>query len=350
MHSAHDRDRAHHAVEDEQEDRHDREAREAGGEALVERLLAERRGDLRARDEVELERQRADLQQPREVLRGLDREAARDLGALRAVDAVGVLAEVDVRRRDQLVVEPDREVVRRPDRVLQPAVERRVVGAALGDLARRLGERAAALVGELHRDDRRAAAAVLEVLLRVLDVRAAEHRVVEHHPPLVDLALVLLLRRAPSSLRSTTTPSGTSRIFACSVRPCASRSSSRSAAVLLRDAVVDRLVRLLAERVEEPVVGVVVVDDRVALRRLVDRVEQPVDRLLAAVDRLRVGLAVGVEDVRLPVVEEHLRRRADLALGALGVLDAREAHVDLARRRSAAAPARRRRASRRARA
>ena len=69
MPSASDRDHAQHAVEDEQEERDDREAREAGDQALVERLLAERRRDLRARDQLEPERQRADLEQPREVLR-----------------------------------------------------------------------------------------------------------------------------------------------------------------------------------------------------------------------------------------------------------------------------------------
>ena len=49
--------------------------------ALVQRLLAQRGGDLRLRDQLELDRQRADLEQLREVLRRLDREAALDLGA-----------------------------------------------------------------------------------------------------------------------------------------------------------------------------------------------------------------------------------------------------------------------------
>ena len=48
-----DRDQAEHAVEDEQEERDDEEAGEARLQALVERLLAERGGDLRARDQLE---------------------------------------------------------------------------------------------------------------------------------------------------------------------------------------------------------------------------------------------------------------------------------------------------------
>ena len=106
-----DRDEAEDAVEDQQEQRDDDEARDARDEALVERLLAERRGHLRARDELQLDRQRAGLQNVRELLRGLDREAALDLRAGPPVDAVGVAAEVDERRRDELVVEHDREVL-----------------------------------------------------------------------------------------------------------------------------------------------------------------------------------------------------------------------------------------------
>ena len=128
------RDDAEHAVEDEQEERDDREAGDARLEALVERLLAERGRDLRARDQLELQRQGADLEHLRQVLRARDREAAGDLRAGRAVDAVRVLAVVDERDRDELVVERDREVVRARDRVGVQRVG--VVGAALGDLAR----------------------------------------------------------------------------------------------------------------------------------------------------------------------------------------------------------------------
>ena len=87
-----DRDEAQHAVEDEQEEGDDGEARDAGDEALVERLLAERGRDLRGRDQLEPDRQRAGLEEVGQPLGGLDREAAGDLRARAAVDAVGVLA------------------------------------------------------------------------------------------------------------------------------------------------------------------------------------------------------------------------------------------------------------------
>ncbi len=51
------------------------------------------------------DRQLARAQDARELARGGDREAALDLRARAAVDALGVLAEVDVRDRDDLVVE-----------------------------------------------------------------------------------------------------------------------------------------------------------------------------------------------------------------------------------------------------
>ena len=106
-----DGDQAEHAVEHEQEERHERQAHEAGGDALVERLLAQRGRDLRLRDQLELDRQRADLEQLGQVLGGLDREAALDVGAVRAVDPVGVLLEVDVGDGHQLAVEDGGEVL-----------------------------------------------------------------------------------------------------------------------------------------------------------------------------------------------------------------------------------------------
>ena len=61
-------------------------------QALVERLLTERRGDLGLRDQLELDRQRADAQVLGQVLRLLDRADAVDLRAGAAVDALRVLA------------------------------------------------------------------------------------------------------------------------------------------------------------------------------------------------------------------------------------------------------------------
>ena len=179
---------AEHAVEDEQEERDDQEAGDARLEALVERLLAERGRDLRARDQLEPQRQRAGLEHLRQVLGAGDREAAGDLRAGRAVDAVRVLAVVDERDRDELVVERDREVLRVRLRVRVERVG--VVGAALGDRGGDVLERLAALVGEVEGDDRLVAAALVEVLLRVLDVGAREARVVADDPEAVGVGRV----------------------------------------------------------------------------------------------------------------------------------------------------------------
>ena len=108
-----DRDRAEHAVEDQQEQAHHGEAEQTRDQALAERLFAERRRHLRLGDQVQLDRQRAGLQLVREVFRGGQREAAGDLRALRGVDPFRVLRVVDRRRRDHLAVEHDREVLQR---------------------------------------------------------------------------------------------------------------------------------------------------------------------------------------------------------------------------------------------
>ena len=60
--------------------------RGSGDQALVERLFAERRRDLRAGDQVEPDRQGARLELFGEFLRGADREAAGDLRAVGRVD------------------------------------------------------------------------------------------------------------------------------------------------------------------------------------------------------------------------------------------------------------------------
>ena len=68
---------------------------------------------------------------------------------------------------------------------------------------------------------------------------------------------------------------------------------------------------------------------RRALRRLLDRLVEPaIGCRVLAVD-VRVRLALRVEEVGLPVVEEQLGGRADLLGGALGVLDARQVDLDL---------------------
>ena len=162
---------AEHAVEDEQEEDRQGQARRARQEALVKRLLSERRRDLRLRDQLELDRQRADAQVLRQVLRLLDRADAVDLRARAAVDPLRVLDEVDRRQRDDPVVERDREALERlllrcPGRKQDP---RSALGLALGGARERL----APVVREVHRDDG-LVGALVEVLLGVLDVGAGE--------------------------------------------------------------------------------------------------------------------------------------------------------------------------------
>ena len=98
-----------------------------------------------------------------------------------------------------------------------------------------------------------------------------------------------------------------------------------------RQAVVERLLGGLVERVEARGGGRLTGRRHldVALGGALDRVVEAGDRLLPAVDLGVVGLAVLVEDVRFPVVEEELGGGADLARGALGVLDARQVDLDL---------------------
>ena len=88
-----------HQHEDDDAERSD----EAGDHALVDGILAEVGADGALLDHVELHRQLARRQADGEVVRALDRETAADL-RLAAEDRL-----VDVRRRQDLVVEDDRE-------------------------------------------------------------------------------------------------------------------------------------------------------------------------------------------------------------------------------------------------
>ena len=157
-------------------------------QALVERLLAERRRHLGLGDQLQVDRQRADAQALRQVLRLLDRADAVDLRAGAAVDALRVLAEVDRGERDDLVVERDREALQRG--VAVGARRQDDLRAALGDPLGDPREGLAALVGELHRDDG-LLGLLVDVLLGVLDVGARQLRVVlEHEVALHRLGLV----------------------------------------------------------------------------------------------------------------------------------------------------------------
>ena len=125
-----DGDHAEHPVVGDQEHRDDQQPDEAGDQARVQRLLAERGRHLRLGDQLEVDRQRAEAQLVGEILGRADREAAADVGAVVAVDPVRVLLVVDERDRDQLVVERDREVL--VERLPEAADEL----AALGDRPR----------------------------------------------------------------------------------------------------------------------------------------------------------------------------------------------------------------------
>ena len=212
-------DHAEHPIEDQQEQHHDREPREPCEQAPVERLLTQRSRHLRTRHQLQPHRQRPDLQDLRQVLGRVDRERTRDLGARPTVDPVRVLDVVDRGRRDELVVEHDREMlpVRRSERV---------VASALGDRARDLLERFAPAVGELEPDDRLVAELLVEVLLGIANVGARQRRVVLHHPEAVGV------RSAARTFWSRTTrmPSGTSTTWARS-RSASSRSSSAASRV-----------------------------------------------------------------------------------------------------------------------
>ena len=200
----------------------------------------------------------------------------------------------------------------------------RVVDAALRDRRGDLLERFAALVREVERDDR--LALLVEVLLRVADVGARQRRVVLDDPVAVGLGRVragLLVAHDEDALGD---------LEHLGVRPLLlAEVLERGLARVRRSAVVVRLLGLLVERVEARGVGgvVVAVDLRLALGGLLDGVVEARDRLTAVGVLVRVRLAVLVEDVGFPVVEEQLGGGADLLRGALGVLDARQVDLDL---------------------
>jgi hypothetical protein len=146
----------------------------------MQRLLAKRRRDLALADQLQVDRQGADLQQLGDVLRLAQREAA-DLGAVAPVDPVRVLLEVDDRPRVDLVVEDDREVARRlvdgDSRAGQV-----VGGGGLGDVAGDVLELLAALVCEAEGDVRLLGLGVV-LLLGVLDVGPGERWAVPDRVP-----------------------------------------------------------------------------------------------------------------------------------------------------------------------
>ena len=187
-------------------------------------------------------------------------------------------------------------------------------------------ERLLALVAEVEGDDRLVAGPLVEVLLGVLDVRARQAWVVADDPEPVRGR-----RRRAGLLVAQHEHAGLNLDDLGALLLRVAQALQRGLARLVGQAVVERLLGDLVERVEARAGrGLAVLGHRdLALGRALDRVVEAGHRLLAAVDLGGVGLAVLVEDVLLPVVEEELGGRADLVGGALGVVDARQVDLDL---------------------
>ncbi len=346
------RDQAEHAVEEQQEDRDDEEARDARDQPLVEGLLTERRRDLLLGDDRQLERQRAGLEQVGERLRALLREAAgaADLRARVAADPLGVGLEVDVGRRDQVVVERDREVVGaalHPHLLRLALLEDAVVGAALGDVAGDALPDLLAPVAELEDDDRVAARpGRVDARRGVLDVLAAQGRAIADQEVLVadgdrfavgvDLLLgaqhaVALGHHDDFDVVGPRLPVGAEVPRHPLVLLEALDVVVRSAEDLLR-LVVDQVVLVADERRE------LLVDVRLQLGAAHHRVVLRDRPRAAGVGGRRAaghrgvgrhGLTVRADDVGLPVVEGQLRRGADAVAGLVRVVDRRQRDVDL---------------------
>ena len=245
---------------------------------LRQRVLAERRRDVGALDLLERHRQRTGLEDEREVLRLADRAALAevDLG-VRAGDAVRVALEVDVRRRLELPVEHDREVLGVVEVValLPGEIELRL--AALRLVARDLLELVGAVVRELQRHDR--AAALAEV-----GARAGEHEVAAGH----------LRNRVARAVRE--------ELHQVVVGPARRDHARAEAAAGLQAADHDRVRRHV---------------QHLGLRRhlAAERLEQLVKRVLRATDQgvLDDGLRGGLEHrLALLALDRHLLRRLHL--------------------------------------
>ena len=233
-------------------------------------------------------------------------------------------AEID------LAVEHDREVL---ERGLRVAAEELAL-AALGDLARRLLPGLAPRVAELEGDVRRARAAraVVEVLLGVLDVLAAQRGVVAQDVEGVGrrrLGRGLLGAHDDRALRHRRRPGRCRR----SGGACRGSSVQRGPVLLRAGAGPSSPGR--RRRTGSPCRLVAVVGGLAALGALDGVVLRQAGGGGAgrrAAGDVRVGrrrLAARPEHVLLPVVEEELRGRADLLARLVGVVGRRERDVDL---------------------
>src|ERR671910_672513 len=320
------RDDAEEAVDEEQEDCDDREADQRGLDRLVERLLPERRRDAGEVDLLELVRERTAAEDEREILR---LAGVTDAGDLRraAGNAVRVPVPVDRRRRLDLPVEDDREALERP---VLPDLAREQL-SALGDVPRDVVELLAAVVRELHEDNRALGLAEIvpgrvqlqvrarhlrDGLLLVLRIEAEEVVVVPRGRRLVDPRAVALADAAAEDDR------------------------------LLRDspdleALRDRLPGARPVRLTDPLLGVlgtgndflrlrideVVLGDLAGLRPGLELLQEL--ELVRGRDREAVLVARRVERVFVDVEEPELGGLADQLGGLVGVSDAWELDRDL---------------------
>ena len=333
------RDDAEEAVEDEQEDGDRDEAADAGDERLSQRVLTQRRRDLRALNLDELDRQRAGLEDERQVLRLGDRVEPGDLrvAAGDPVHEVGI-GEVDDRVRTDLVVEDDREALGERAGLLAigDSGQRRLLRAALGELAGDVVELVPALVRELEEDNRLAVLA--EVLTRPTGVQVLagelRHRVLLVVRPVLEEVVPGAVRRDAARARRDRLV----RVLGGDGSPAGEddpvvrhdvvrRSLRRRAAVELVEE------RLLGRRGPgEPLLRLGVEVPLARRRPLGDLVlggQQRQESL--ARDGVAVGVLGHLRDVLLEVVERELGRLPDDLRGPGGVEDACEGDRDLVR-------------------
>ncbi len=248
----------------------------------------------------------------------------------------GVLREVDLGHRDELVVQGDREVL-----VGGVAADGLAVGGddeglpALDDGPRDPLPLLRAAPGEAEGDVRPAvgARAVVEVLLGVLDVGAREGDVVAQQEERVGLGRVRIGVRVDRLLAD----EHGSLLDLLDHRPGRCPLGRLGGPELPHGLLGpgDDLLRLVVDEVELVPGGGVEVRDRRAAPRAGDRVverERPhAARVLPARDGQVVGrrLAVRPEDVLLPVVELELGHRPDHPRRLVGVRDVRERDDDL---------------------
>lgn len=163
-----DREKAHEAVDDEDEQRREGGADDGGPGAGADGLGAQRRADGPLLHRLHRHRQRAAVHQQRELLRLVAGERAGDLGGPAGDARTAGHGRVDLRRRDDLVVEDDGHAAL--------WVARRVAGGLTGEPGPALA------VLEVDGDMPAGAALRVEAGLGALDVLTAQRGPAEVQP------------------------------------------------------------------------------------------------------------------------------------------------------------------------